>query len=411
VPARRSAEASAALNSSSGALELAGEDVLTLGTRELSRGVALSGSLKAVNSAVLKARVAGELVELGPREGDTVTAGQALGRIDATEAELRLKQAQHQVEAAQAQLDLARRQLDNNRALVGQGFISATSLDASVSNDNAANATLQAAQAGVELARKALGDTHLIAPISGQVAQRLAQPGERLAVDARVLEIVDLARLELEAALPAQDAGALRPGAAAQLEVEGIETPVAARIARINPTTQAGTRAVMVYLALLPTPAQARGLRNGLFARGQVELARLKGPALPLSAVLVDEAQPYVLVLEPDPADAGLAHVRHQRVVLGERGLPRDGAGTGPAAPGSPAPAAAAASGPALGGDSAAPPANAAAPDDWVEIRSGLPAGARVLRGSVGRVAEGSLARWPAAVPERPAASATAAPH
>lgn len=312
----------------------------------------MSGSLKAVNSAVLKAKVAGELLELLPREGDRVAAGQLLGRIDASDAELRLRQAEHNVEAAQAQVDLAHRQLDNNRALVGQGYISATALDNSVASHNGARANLQVAQSGADIARKAVGDTRLISPITGQVAQRLAQPGERLPVDARVIEIVDLSRIELEAALAPQDAGALRLGATARLEVEGVSEPVAARIARINPVTQAGTRAVLVYLALQPTPAQARALRSGLFARGTVELGRSNLPALPVSAVHVDESKPYVLVFE-----AGT--LVRRTVVLGERGN----------SPGS--------------------------NDEWVEIRSGVNVGAQVLSGAVGTVPSGTPARLP----------------
>ncbi|MEY2654589.1 MAG: hypothetical protein RLZZ524_1617 [Pseudomonadota bacterium] len=365
------------------ALELAAGDLLVLAPRELSRGVAISGSLEAVNSAVLKAKVAGELLELLPREGDSVAAGQLIGRIDATDAELRLAQAEHNVEAAQAQVDLARRQLDNNRALVGQGYISTTALDNSVANDNGARANLQVAQAAVAIARKTVGDTRLVSPLTGQVAQRLAQPGERLAIDARVIEIVDLSRLELEAALAPQDAGAPRPGATARLEVEGVAGPVAARIARINPATQAGTRAVMVYLALQPTPAQARALRSGLFARGTVELGRSTLPALPLSAVHVDESTPYVLVFEtgataasatPGQPSAGSGTLVRRTVVLGDRGH----------APGS--------------------------VDDWVEIRSGVAAGARVLSGTIGSVPGGTPARLVAPAGSVPLAGPPPAP-
>jgi RND family efflux transporter MFP subunit len=362
----------AARSAGSAALELAGGDLLTLAPHELSRGVAISGSLKAVNSAVLKAKVAGDLLELLPREGDKVVAGQLLGRIDASDAELRLKQAEHNVEAAQAQVDLAHRQLDNNRALVTQGYISTTALDTSVANDNGARANLQVAQSAVDIARKAVGDTRLISPIAGQVAQRLAQPGERVAIDARVIEIVDLARIEVEAALAPQDAGALRLGAAATLDVEGVSEPVAARIARINPATQAGTRAVMVYLALQPTPAQARSLRSGLFARGTVELGRSKLAALPVSAVHVDESTPYVLVFESGATTTGVLNRR--TVVLGERGN----------TPGS--------------------------ADEWVEIRSGLSAGARVLGGAVGTVPGGTPARLVAPVAAVPLADSAQTP-
>ncbi|MDI1270998.1 MAG: efflux RND transporter periplasmic adaptor subunit, partial [Polaromonas sp.] len=227
-------------------VELAATDVFQAKTMELSQGLPVSGSLKAVNSAFVKTRVAGELQGLTVREGDTVKAGQVLARIDASEYQSRMRQAQEQADSAKAQIDIVQRQYDNNQALVNQGFISKTALDASLANLNAAKATHRAALAAAEVAKKSLDDTVLRAPLSGQVAQRLAQPGERLGVDVRVLEIVDLSRLEMEASLSAADALTVRPGQSAVLQIEGSAQTIKATVARINPSAQGGSRSVLV---------------------------------------------------------------------------------------------------------------------------------------------------------------------
>lgn len=279
-------------------LELAPADVLRVQTLTLTREVPVTGQVKAVQTAVLKAKVAGELQSLSVREGDAVRAGQVLGQIDPTELEWRLRQAQQQADASQAQLDVAERALANNRALVGQGFISPTALDTSQANANGARASWQAARSAVELARKARADASLLAPISGLVSQRLVQPGERLPVDARVLEIVDLSRLELEAAVAPQAVPQLQLGARATLTVEGLATPLTARVARLNPSATAGSRTVTAYLTLDPHPA----LRQGLFAQGQIELGQQSALAVPSSAIRRDQPQPYLLVLEGDQA-------------------------------------------------------------------------------------------------------------
>jgi RND family efflux transporter MFP subunit len=290
-------------------LELGAADLVRANTVELTRTLPVSGPIKAVSSAFVKARVAGELQGLTVREGDMVKAGQVLARVDSTEYQARTRQAQQQAESAKAQVDIARRSFENNRKLVDQGFISQTALESSSASLAAAEASYRAAMAGVDVAAKSLEDTVLRAPISGQVAQRLTQPGERVAIDARVLEIVDLSRLEVEANLAAADSLGVKPGQTAQLTVEGSAQRLQARVARINPSAVAGSRSVLVYLSL----EKPEGLRQGLFAQGALAVGVSRTLALPVSAIRTDKPQPYVQWVQDNK-------VAHQTVELGERG-------------------------------------------------------------------------------------------
>lgn len=335
-------------------IELSAIDMATAHVVELTSGLPISGALKAVNSAIVKARVPGELQGLTVREGDRVEAGQVIARVESTEYADRVRQAQQQADAAKAQVEIAQRQVDNNAALVRQGFISKTAADNSLASLNTAQANHRAAQAGIDVLRKSLADTVLRAPISGQVSQRLAQPGERVAPEARIVEIVDLSRLELEASISPADSVAVRVGQQALLRIEGAAQPVPATVARINPSAQAGSRSVLIYLTVAAQP----GLRQGLFAQGQLATETQRALAVPLNAVRTDKPLPYVQVVEGD-------RIAHRTVQTGVRGEV-DG-------------------------------------ELWVAVQ-GVADGVRVLRGAAGVVREGTQVKL--AAPVAPASAA-----
>ena len=310
---QQQALAAASVAKESRVVELAATDVIKALPRDVAQGVAVSGSLKAVNSAVIKARVAGELQGLTLREGDFVKAGQVIARIDASEYQSRVRQAREQAQSAKAQVEVVQRQYDNNKALVDQGFISKTALDTSLANLHAAQASYRSALAATEVAAKSVQDTVLKSPISGQLSQRLAQPGERVGVDARIVEVVDLSQLELEATLGATDAMAVRVGQSAELQIEGSAQTIKAQVVRINPSAQAGSRSVLAYLRIDNPGGTALPLRQGLFAQGSLGTASAPLLALPLNAVRTDKPAPYVQAVVN-------GQVVHKAVELGVRG-------------------------------------------------------------------------------------------
>ena len=306
---KRAAPTEMAKSSSPVSIELSETDIAVAQTMTMTQGVLVTGTLKAVRTAMVKARVAGELVMLEVREGDAVKMGQIVARVDNTEYLARQRQAQQQAEAARAQVDVAQRQFDNNNALVNQGFISKTALDTSIANLNGAKASYQAALSALDVSTKALNDSVLKAPLNGFVSQRFVQPGERVAPEARIIEIVDLSQLELEATLTSAEAMNVKVGQIAKLNVEGTSQEVLARVLRINPSAQTGSRSVLVYLGLQSHPL----LRQGVFVQGSLGTQKVQAVVVPLESVRSDKTKPYVQTLQDN-------QVVHLQVELGAKG-------------------------------------------------------------------------------------------
>jgi RND family efflux transporter MFP subunit len=295
-------------------IEIAQSDVLVVEERNLTQTLNVSGTVKALNYAVIKAKVAGELKEVTVREGDHVKAGQVLARIDPVEYQQRWNQLKEQADAAKSQLEIAQRQWESNKALVDQGFISKVALDNSQASLQGAIASHRAAIAGADVARKALDDSVLVAPFTGVIAVRTANPGERVGIDARVMELVDLSQLEIETPLTPSDSVDVRVGQTARIQIEDRPQWVSAKVKRISPSAQAGSRSVLVYLSI----DAPEGLRHGLFAKGQIQLKTVQALSLPLSAIRTDRAKPYVQVVEKV---GETQQVVHKTVELGLRGI------------------------------------------------------------------------------------------
>jgi membrane fusion protein (multidrug efflux system) len=330
-------------------LEFAATDLVAAELRPMAPAVQLSGTLRPWREATVKAKVAGELQALSVREGVAVTQGQVIGRIDATDYRARLAGSEADVAAAQAALGVAEKNQATQESLLAKNFISRNAYDTTAGNRDAARARLDATRAAADLARKALADTTLTAPIDGVVSARLAQAGERVAVDARIVTVADITRLELAASVPAGDAARLAVGAEIALGVEGLkDVEVRGRIERINPAAAAGSRSIELYALIDNRDGRLRG---GLFAQGQaVAGAAQEQVAVPASAVREEGG------------------IRVVYVLAGDR-LQRRQVSTGITAAG------------------------------WVAIAGGLAAGEQVVRYNLGPLKDGSPAKVKPATP------------
>lgn len=278
------------------ALDFTTQEVVQPQRQPLAGSVRFSGPLVAPDTAVVRAKAAGTLLQLAVAEGSRVVAGQRLGTLDLADLNARLNERQAQAEAARAQSVQAERTHASNVRLAEQQFISPNALESSKAALDSARAALAAAQAQVETVRITLREAALVAPIAGIVAKRHVVPGEKVSTEQPLLTLVNLARLEMAGSVGTHEVGALRPGMPVQVQVEGVEAPVQGQLARIAPAAEPGSRSIGV--AVLIPNAQER-LRAGQYAQASVRLPE-QGSALTLPAAAVGSAsgQEYVWMIE-----------------------------------------------------------------------------------------------------------------
>jgi len=344
-------------------MEFLPSDVTHAAARDLRQLMPLTGSLRAVNQASVKAKVGGEVREVLAREGEAVKAGQVLVRMDSSDYLARVDQAKGALQAARGQLEIATKTRDNNKALLDKGFISKTAYDNASSQYDIARANVESARGALDVANKALADTVIHAPIAGLVSARNVQPGEKVSPDNRLLDVVNLGQMELEAAVPAGEISHVALGQEVQVKVEGLAGPLAGTVARINPATQAGSRSIMVYIKI----DNPQGLlRVGMFGEVQLTIAKKAGVlSVPQTAIQTEAGRTFVYAIEN-------GKLAQKPVTLGMRGDDGDG------------------------------PA--------VEIVQGLESGTQIVRTNLGTLRPGTQVKFAqAAAPAAAAAAGTAA--
>ena len=284
---------------SNGPIELAAVDVSTVEPRILSRVLPLSGSIAPFVQATLKSKVGGEVEQLKLREGQDVRQGEVIARVDTRNLQAQYDREAAAVEKARADLDLARLNRDKNRTLLEQKFISQNTFEQTESAYAGSVADLKLAEAQARVAQINLEDAVIRAPFSGTIAKRLVQPGEKVSPDSDIVALVDLKQLVLEAAVPAAEIPAVRVGQKVRFRVGGFgERLFEGEVQRINPLTADGSRAIPVYIAV-PNPDSA--LKGGMFAQGELLLDSTQ-PVLAVAqrAVHEEAGANYVYTLRDD---------------------------------------------------------------------------------------------------------------
>ena len=277
--------------------ELSSADVAAVEAREVRLDLSLSGSLTPLTQATVKSKVSGVVMETSVQEGMNVAAGQVIARLDAADQRARVAQQQAALDEAGARLAMARKNNANSQALLKQNYISQNSYDTTQNSVELAQASVNAMRAQLELARIALADTVIRAPLAGVVSKRHVQAGEKVAPDMSVFTIVNLRQMTLEAQVPASEVPRVKAGQEVRFKVDGFpQRDFAGQVARISPTTEAGSRSMLVYISV----DNADGaLRGGMFAKGGITTDKSAvTPVVALAAVRTEKGQQVVYTIE-----------------------------------------------------------------------------------------------------------------
>jgi RND family efflux transporter MFP subunit len=146
-------------------------ETMTVSGVDATRVRSFSGQAQAGIETVLSFRVPGQIVELAVKIGSRVETGDLIARLDPTDFQLQLKEAEAGLAQARAAFDRAESDYDRARSLYEMGNIPTSELDKARAAFKSAEAGLEAARDRLGLAGQQLSYTRLTAPVAGSVAE------------------------------------------------------------------------------------------------------------------------------------------------------------------------------------------------------------------------------------------------
>lgn len=274
---------------------------------DVSHRVAYDGVVEAVRQTVLGSQVAGVILTLEIKAGDTVQAGQIVARIDARTAEQNSAASDAQVQAARASLEVATRDLDRQRQLFTKRYISEAALERAEAQFKSTQAQVNAQIAQASAARAQTGHYTVRAPYSGVIAEVPVAVGDMAMPGRPIATIYEPRTLRVAASIPMTALPETLTPSDVQIEitVTGSNPPTRIEPIRVTslPTADANAHTVTLRLDLPPGAAA----RPGTFARVWIARTRQGNDAhfsVPASAVVRRAELTAVYVL--DAADRPL---------------------------------------------------------------------------------------------------------
>ncbi|HMN09073.1 MAG TPA: efflux RND transporter periplasmic adaptor subunit [Gemmatimonadaceae bacterium] len=291
------------------AMVLGPGDVAQVKPGTIEASILISGDLKPIEEIAVRSRVEGDVVQVLAREGDRVTTGQLMARFESSVQEGERASALADRESAKADVANAQWNADQSEELFKAGAIAERDLRTAQQTLAAAKARLAAAEARLKASAQTAQDTRVLAPTTGIIADRTVEPGEHVSRGATLFTVVRNDVLELEAAVPARQAGELAVGQVVRFASSGLQ--MEGKVARISPTINPANRSITVYMQV---PNRNGAIKGNAFATGRIVGQSIRNALLVPTAAVRQSARsgdkPFVYRIEG-------GKVQHAEVELG----------------------------------------------------------------------------------------------
>lgn len=267
------------------------------------------GTVRARNSALIAARIAGTVTALHVREGDRVARGKLLLTLEAAEsaasaagARAAVVEAERGVEEARARKRLAEATYERYQRLFAEQAVARQEFEnrqaereVALQGEARAEARLVQAREGARAAGTLAGYTRVTAPVSGLVTGKSVDLGMTVFPGTPLMTVEEEGGYRLEVAAPETLAGKVRPGDSVKVAVEGGAAPLEGRVAEVVPTVDPASRTFTVKVDVA-----AKGLRSGMYGRASFPAGTRTGLLVPKGAIVERGALTSVWVVGKD---------------------------------------------------------------------------------------------------------------
>ena len=232
------------------------ENVAVARTDTLRSGPAISGTLTADREARIRAEMSGAVLATNVEQGERVSVGTVLGRIDDASVRDAAMSARSAVAQATVAAEQAARELQRSKTLAAAGAIAERDVEGADRASLGAQAQLADAKARLSSAEKMLRNTIIRAPFAGVVSERAVSPGDIVSPGSPMFTVIDPRSLRVEASVPTAALADVRVGAPVLFTVNGSDRVLEGRVTRVSPMVDPQTKQVRL-LASVPNSAGA----------------------------------------------------------------------------------------------------------------------------------------------------------